>query len=216
MIFKNLTFFQNSGPMIWPLLLLSIIFTLFFVERTLFLHRGQIKVSVFVDGVKNLLRKRRLLEAMTVCEETPGSVASVIKIALLNHDQGESKMRSSIQSAALVQIPILERRVATIGVAAKVAPLIGLLGTIFGMLKGFMVMQSQGGYANASMFSEYIFQAIITTAFGLALAIVAYLAHHFLYGRIRAIVHDMEWAGNEIMQFLLHDLPEEDVDEVKI
>ncbi|MDP0496839.1 MAG: MotA/TolQ/ExbB proton channel family protein [Verrucomicrobiota bacterium JB024] len=201
---------ERGGPLMWPLLVLSLIGFVFFVERTLYLHKGQIRTNTFVDGIKNLVRKRRLLEALTVCEETPGPVASVVKAALLNHDKSEDKMRGAIRDAALVEIPSLERRVGTIAAIAKISPLLGLLGTIVALLSAFTQMQEKGPYANAATFSGDVAQALITTATGLAIAIMAYLAHHFLHGRVRALVHDMEWVGNDIIQFLNRDLPEDD------
>ncbi len=203
---------ERGGPLMWPLLVLSLIGFVFFVERTLYLHKGQIRTNTFVDGIKNLVRKRRLLEALTVCEETPGPVASVVKAALLNHDKSEEKMRGAIRDAALVEIPTLERRVGTIAAIAKVSPMVGLLGTIVALLNAFVLMQEKGPYANAATFSGDVAQALITTATGLAIAIMAYLAHHFLHGRVRALVHDMEWVGNDIIQFLNRDVPEEDED----
>ncbi|MBC2593013.1 MotA/TolQ/ExbB proton channel family protein [Ruficoccus amylovorans] len=206
---------ERGGPLMWPLLVLSLIGFIFFVERTLYLHKGQIRTNTFVDGIKNLVRKRRLLEALTVCEETPGPVASVVKAALLNHDKSEEKMRGAIRDAALVEIPSLERRVGTIAAIAKISPLLGLLGTIVALLNAFLTMQEKGPYANASNFSGDVAQALITTATGLAIAIMAYLAHHFLHGRVRALVHDMEWVGNDIIQFLHRDVPEEESDTEK-
>lgn len=204
----NLSLLQNGGPLMWVLLILSFVALVFFLERTLFLHRGQIRTNTFLEGIKNLVRKRRIVEALTVCEETPGPAASIVKAALLVHDQGETRMRGAIQSMALVEIPLLERRIGTIAAIAKIAPLIGLLGTVIALLEGFFAMQKDGPYADASVFSGYIAQALLVTAAGLALAIMAHMACHFLYGRVRALVNDMEWVGNEIMQFLLYGEPD--------
>lgn len=194
----------------WPLLVISILGFVFFVERTLFLHKGQIRSTAFLDGIKNLVRKRRLLEALTVCEETPGPVPVVVKAALLNHDKPEARMRAAVQEAAIVEVPVLERRIGTVAAIAKIAPLLGLLGTVVAMLQGFYALHEEGAYANAASVSGYVAQALITTATGLAISTMAYLAHHFLYGRVRALIHDMEWVGNDIMQFLLYELPEEE------
>lgn len=194
----------------WPLLLLSLVGFAFFVERLFFLHKGQIRSGHFLDGIKNLLRKRRLLEALTVCEETPGPVATIVKVALLNYDQSEAKMRAEVQATALVEIPILERRVGTIAMIAKIAPLMGFLGTVMALLKAFSMMHTAGPYLPMASFSQSVTEALLTTATGLAIAIVAYLGHHFLHGRVRALVHDMEWVGNNIIQFVLRELPEEE------
>lgn len=215
MNFFDFSLLEQGGPLIWPLLALSILGFVFFIERTLYLHKGQIQSDTFIDGIKNLVKKRRLLEALTVCEEAHGPVVAVVKAALLNHDKKEEKMRTAIQEAALVSIPLLERRIGTIAAIAKISPLVGLLGTVIAIYEAFTKINSQGSYPSAGDFSGDIAQALITTATGLSIAVMAYLAHHFLYGRVRAIVNDMEWAGSAMIQFLLLDLPDEEGGENK-
>lgn len=215
MDFLDLSLLEKGGLLMWPLLVLSILGFVFFMERAFFLHKGQIRSDPFLDGIKNLVRKRRLLEALTVCEETPGPIVGVVKAALLNHGKSEEKMRTAIQESAIVTIPLLERRVGTIAAIAKVSPLVGLLGTVISILSAFNTISEKGSYSNAATFSGDIAQALITTATGLSIAIMAYLAHHFLHGRVRAIVNDMEYTGNAIMQFLLVDLPEEEAEQEK-
>jgi biopolymer transport protein ExbB len=205
----DFSLFEKGGPVMWLLLLLSIIGFILFIERTLYLHRSQIRSTEFLSGIKNILRKRRLVEALTVCEETPGPVASVVKAGLLNHEEDEAKLRFAIQEAALVEIPAMERRIGSITAIAHVAPLLGLLGTVLGFINAFSLLQSEGAYAHAGLLAGGVWQALLTTAAGLAVAVPAYLAQHFLYGRVRALAHDMEWVGNDIMQFLLRDLDKE-------
>ena len=189
--------------MMWVLLAMSLVGMLLFIERVLYLHRGQIRSTAFVSGIKNILAKRRLLEALTVCEETPGPVAAVVKSALLHADDDEQTMRLSVQEAALTEIPVLERRLGSLAAITQVAPLVGLLGTLLGMIGTFHAFMQGGSYATASALAGGMWQALISTAGGLVVAIPGHLAHHFLYGRVRAIVRDVEWAGNEIMKYLL-------------
>lgn len=203
----DLTLLERGGPMMWPLFALSLLGCVFFLERALFLHKGQIRTAEFVEGIKNLARKRRILEALTVCEETPGPVAAVVKAALRHYQEDETRLRNAIQAMALVEIPTLERRLGTIAVIAKISPLLGLLGTVLSMLRGFQRMESGTSYSDLASFSDVIASALVSTASGLAIAVLAYLAYHFLHGRVRALVHDMEWVGNEMLQFLLVDLP---------
>lgn len=207
------TLIDEGGLMMWPLLILSVLGFVLTVERVLYLHRRHIRTVDFVGGIKNLLEKRRLVEALTVCEDAPVPVSSMIKAALLHYDREKGEMQGAIQTAALVQIPLLERRLGTILAIARIAPLIGLLGTVLGMLKSFgSYLDDEATYTNVSVLVEGFTQALITTAMGLAIAVVTYIAYHFLHGRVRALVHEMEWVGNDIMQFLLRDLPEESRD----
>ncbi len=189
-----------GGPIMWPIMLLSLIMFVIVIERTLYLHRGSIKTLEFWEGIKNLIQKRRLIEALTVCEETPGPVARVVKAALLNFGKGEESMRLSIQSSALVEIPLMERRIGSLAAIAKVAPMLGLLGTVVGMWQAFQELNLTGPYANSADFAGLFAQAIVSTVAGLGLAVIAHLMHHFLYGRVRAVVQDIEWIGTSLLQ----------------
>ena len=189
--------------MIWVLVVLAVIGVLLFVERVLYLHRGQIRAKAFIEGIKNILGKRRLVEALTVCEETPGPVAAVVKAALLHADDAAAEMRFHVQEAAVIELPALERRLGSIAAIAQVAPLVGILGTVLGMMATFLAFERGGNYAMAAALSQGMWQALIATAGSLMLAIPAHLAHHFLTARVRSIVRDVEWSGNEIMKYLL-------------
>ena len=138
----------RGGPIIWIIFALGLILVVVFVERALYLHRGQIRSTAFLGGIKNILAKRRLVEALTVCEETPGPVAAVVKAALLHADDDPDAMRFHVQEAAVVELPALERRIGAIGAIAQVAPLLGLLGTVLGMMATFSAFQRD--YATAS------------------------------------------------------------------
>ena len=189
--------------MMWVLLGLGLMATLLVFERLLYLHRGQIRATTFLEGIKNILAKRRLVEALTVCEETPGPVAAVVKAALLNVDADAETMRFQVQAAAIVELPALERRLGSIAAIAQVAPLVGLLGTVLGMAATFLAFEKD--YMSASALATGMWQALLSTAGSLMLAIPAHLAHHFLSSRVRSIVRDIEWSGNEIMRYLQND-----------
>jgi biopolymer transport protein ExbB len=195
--------FTRGGAILWVLLALGGLGVMLFIERTLYLHRGQIRAKAFVDGIKNILAKRRLIEALTVCEETPGPVAAVVKAALLHADDTPEAMRFHVQEAAIVELPSLERRLGSIAALAQVAPLVGILGTVLGMISTFRAFEQAGAYAMADALSAGMWRALLAAAASLMLAIPAHLAHHFLSGRVRSIVRDVEWSGNEIMKYLL-------------
>ena len=201
MSFFDFSLFAKGGPMMWVLLALGLLGLVVFIERALYLHRGQIRSTAFIGGIKNILAKRRIVEALTVCVETPGPVAAVVKAALLHADDDADAMRFHVQEAALVELPALERRLGSLAAIAQVAPLVGLLGTVLGMATTFLAFEKD--YMAASALAHGMWQALLSTAGSLMLAIPAHLAHHFLAGRVRAIVRDIEWAGNEMMKYLL-------------
>lgn len=197
----DFSLFAKGGPMMWVLLAMGFLCLMIFIERVLYLHRGQIKSTDFINGIKNILAKRRIVEALTVCEETPGPVAAIVKAALLHADDDADRLRFHVQEAAIVELPALERRIGSIAAIAQVAPLVGLLGTLLGFVTTFIAFEKD--YMAAAALSDGMWQALLSAAGGLILAIPAHLAHHFLNGRVRAIVRDIEWSGNEIMKYLL-------------
>lgn len=194
------SFILQGGPVMYPLLLISLIGFVLFIERTLFLHKGHIETRDFLAGIKNLISKQRLLEALTLCEDTPGPLPRIVKAALLNYGAAREEIRHAIESAAIVEIPILERRIGSIAVLARVAPLLGFLGTLISVLQALYYLE--GANADSQLFSQLLAESLITSAVGLAIAVMAVLAHQFLYGRVRAIVNDFEFVGHEIFQFL--------------
>ena len=197
--------FAKGGPVMWLIVLLGLAAVVLFVERALFLHRAQIRSTEFLDGIKNLLRKQRLMEALTLSEESPGPVAKIVKAGLRHANDDELGLRLAIQEAAVVEIPILERRISALSAIAQIAPLFGLLGTLLGMIKTFWLFNQGGNYATPVVLAGGMWEALLTAAAGIAVAIPAAAARHFLSGRVRALVQDMEWAGGELMRFLLKE-----------
>jgi biopolymer transport protein ExbB len=206
---KSFSLFVAAGPFVWPLVLLALLAVVFFVERSYYLHRSKIRASEFLEGIKNALRNSRLVEALTVCEEAHGPVPRVIKAILLRAGEGEARMRNAAAEAATLEVPALERRAGSLGAIAKLAPLLGMTGTVFALLRAFFAMREQGHYATADAFAGDVAAALAATALGLVLAAFAHLAHYFLCARIRAIIHDIEWSAQSLVQFVAFELPAE-------
>ncbi len=193
---------DRGGPVMWILLAVSLFGFIVFVERALFLHKSQIRSNDFLAGIRNLLVKSRLIEALTVCEETPGPVAGIVKAGLLRFEEDQERIRAAMQEAALVEIPILERRLGTLAVVARIAPLLGLIGTLLGIIHAFFDLQAAElvAYPRFTELTGGAAEALLTTVAGLVIALMAHVAHHFLAGRVRVLVHDMEYAGHQLLQ----------------
>ena len=193
----------------WPLLILGIACFFILLERIIFFHRVSINVKSFLDGIKNLLEKRRLVEALTLCEENTSPVANTLKSVLMNYDKTQDAMLASAKNAALIEIPIMEKGLRIISFIARIAPFIGFMGTCLAVIQSFDRMNQIGPYANTVAFSGDISQALITTLTGIFIGIIAYSSHHFLSMRVHSIVQDTEWAIHNLVEFLLHNLPED-------
>ncbi|MGJ8640353.1 MAG: MotA/TolQ/ExbB proton channel family protein [Opitutaceae bacterium] len=213
MEFLKNTFILQGGPVMYPLLFVSMLGFVMFIERALFLHKGQIGTEDFLSGIKNLVNKKRLVEALTLCEDTPGPLARIVKSALLHFGESRDEIRSAIQAAALVEIPTLERRIGTIAAIARIAPLLGFLGTLIAAVQALYALEGASGDSGA--FSRLLAEALITSATGLAIGVMATLAHHFLYGRVRSLVHDFEWVGHSIHEYLTTTPPRDPAETVE-
>jgi len=203
------TFPADAGPFVWVLLALAFIAVVFAVERSMFLHRGLILSSDFIEGVKNNLKAGRPIEALTACEESPGPIPRVVKAALLRSNQSEASMRAAAIEAALLELPVLERRLGTIATIGKIAPLIGLTAALFSGFHLASALRDGSIYASAQNIFPDILSAFANAGFSLVIAIGCSLSHHFLVGRVRSIVLEMEIAAHSLITFVHHELPAE-------
>jgi biopolymer transport protein ExbB len=200
------TFLANGGPMIWLILLAGAIALVVFIERVLHCHRAQINSAEFLNGVRNVLKRDNVVEAVSICDATPGPVARIVKTAILNRDKGRERVRESVEEAGLVEVPQLEEHLNLLATIAQIAPLLGLLGTIIGFIRIFMQLQADGPYATISggehSLAGGIWESLICAAAGIAVAIPAHAGYNYLVSRINKIVLDMERAAGEIVHIL--------------
>jgi len=196
------TFFTQGGPMIWVLLLASAVAVVVFIERVLHFHRAQINSVEFLNGVRNVLKRDNVVEAVSICDATPGPVARLVKVAILNRDKGRDGVREALEEAGLIEVPPLEDKLNLLATIAQIAPLMGLLGTVLGFIQIFTTLQTKTTIPTMQDLSGGVWQALICTAAGLALAIPAYAAYNYLVSRVNAIVLDMEKAATEITNIL--------------
>ncbi|MFM2132715.1 MAG: MotA/TolQ/ExbB proton channel family protein [Opitutales bacterium] len=203
------TFPFDAGPFAWILVPMAFIAVVFVIERAMFLHRGLVLSSDFIEGVRNNLRAGRPLEALAACEESPGPVPRVVKAALLRMEAGGDAMRAAATEAALLELPVLERRLGTIAAIGRTAPLIGLAGAVLAGFDFVTAMRDGSVFASADSLLGHAQEALAVAGFALTISAVCSLAHHFLVGRVRSIVTEMEFAAHSILTFVTHELPAE-------
>jgi len=203
-------YMQKGGPLMWLLLVLSIISTSVFFERLVYYHRATIRVGEFLRGLSNLLSRRNFAEALHECAGTPGPVARVIHAAIIRHDAPRAELKEIVQEAGQLEVPKLERHLPVLASIAYVAPMIGLLGTVTGLIEAFVTISSHAGYATSTEISAGIYKSLLTTAAGLVVAIPTSLAYAFLSSRVNTLMHDMERGGIEIVNLITEKAPEAD------
>lgn len=191
-------FLSKGGPLMWLIVACSVVAVGYFFDRLFHFHRASIDTRDFVAGIRNLLQRGQTAEALAMCEDTPGPVAQVVKTAVLNHQRPREELREAIQDVARAEVARLERGLVVIATVAQITPLLGFLGTVTGMIRMFMVIQ-QAPLPNPGDLAGGIWEALLTTAAGLAVAIPTYLAYNFLVTRVHNLVLDMERAANEVV-----------------
>ena len=196
------TLLTHGGPVIWLILLAAAIALATFIERVLYCHRSQINSAEFLNGVRTVLKRDNVVEAISICDATPGPVARIVKTAILNRDRGRDRVREAVEEAGLIEVPRLEEKLNLLATIAQIAPLLGLLGTIIGLMEVFSQMQEAGLYANFGQLSHGIWQALICAAAGIGVAIPVHAGYNYLVSRINKIVLDMERAAAEIVNIV--------------
>ncbi|HZL41861.1 MAG TPA: MotA/TolQ/ExbB proton channel family protein [Verrucomicrobiae bacterium] len=194
--------FAEGRYVVWVILFTGTVGIVVFIQRYLHYHRAQINSIEFLNGVRNVLRRDNVVEAISICDATPGPVARLVKTAILNRDHGRERMREAIEEAGLVEVPRLEEKLALLATIAQLAPLLGLFGTVLGFIQIFRDMQAAGLYAHAGMLSKGVMQAMVCCAAGLAVAIPAHAGYNYLVSRVNSIVLDMERAATEIVNIV--------------
>jgi biopolymer transport protein ExbB len=212
----DLSEFPSSVVIVLIMILMCSLVSLFIIiERLLHLHRAKINVPEFLRGLTNVLKRKRVEEAVAICDESPGPVAHVVRAAILRCDQDEPALRQAVQEVSLSEVPRLEKNVKILGTMAHVAPLLGLLGTVLGMIGMFAAMQTEGYLVTSAELAANVLYALFTTAAGLVVAIPSYTFYNVIVVKIEALLLDMDKAASEMIYFLTHsDLKIESISEL--
>jgi biopolymer transport protein ExbB len=195
-------YMQKGGPLMWFILFCSVLAGAVFLERATYFHRITIRVGEFMRGLTNLIQTRRFAEAQMECASSPTPVTRVIHAAIVRHQASRSELKDIVQEAGQLEVPRLERRLGILATIAFVAPLIGLLGTVVGLIESFVNISSQSGFAGATDIASGIYQSLLTTAAGLVVAIPCAVGYSYLSSRVNTLLHDMERAGIEIVNLI--------------
>ena len=196
---------QKGGPLMFLIIGCSVLALSVVIDRVIHLHRAKIDTQSFLAQIKNVLGKSTVREAVELCNKTPGPVSHILRAGILNRERGRKEIKESIEDAALFEVPRLERNLGVLATIAHISPLLGLLGTVSGMIQAFQALQEKAGVLapiNPGDLAEGIWVALITTAAGLLVAIPTYVAYNFLVSRVNGFVLDMEKSAIQLIQLL--------------
>jgi biopolymer transport protein ExbB len=198
----TLELLARGGPVLWLTLALGALAAVVFLERALHLHRARIDEMDLLEGIFNNLRRGNTAEALTICEDTPGPVAQLVATAIQRREAPRETLIDDLDTAGRAEISRMERRLSVIALVAQLTPMLGLLGTVMGLLHTVLALRAAAPIVQLADVADGLVPALVTTAAGLLVAIPCYAAFNVLVVKIDRLVLDMEHASSEIVQFL--------------
>jgi biopolymer transport protein ExbB len=196
---------SKGGPVMYLIILLSVIALAIVIERIYNLNRARIDSQKFMDKILDSLKRNKIIEAIEMCGQMPGPIAHIIKAGILKHDRSKPEIKEAVDEAAQLEIPRMEKHLPILATIAHIAPLLGLLGTVSGMIKAFQIIQQKAitmTPVNPGDLSGGIWEALLSTLAGLAVAIPTYVAYNYLVNQVDNIVVDMERSATDLVNLL--------------
>ena len=199
-----LTFIRNGGVMMYPLILCSIVMIALIVERAITLRKASVDGDALLDEIKSVRPagpEPDNTQAMALCQSTGGPLGRMFARGLRNAHRNADAIEMAMEQEAANETPQLEANLPVIKTIINIAPLLGLLGTIAGMISSFRAA-SQQGLSNPTAVLGGISEALISTATGITLAVVGFIFFNYYSNLTRKIVEDMEYYGAELVNYL--------------
>jgi biopolymer transport protein ExbB len=197
-------YMEMGGPIMWPLLAASIIGVLYILERFYSFWRARLNPRKFVARVKEALQAGGVSAALELCDRTPSPVARILAAALEKKQYGREAMEEAVAMAGARELAFLDRGMLVLAAITTIAPMLGFLGTVSGMVNAFDAI-AIAGEMEPSLVASGIKEALITTMTGLAIAVPMAAAHVFFTTRVNAYTRAMEEATAELMESVLEE-----------
>ena len=201
------TLFQLGGPIMYPIMICSILSFGIFMEKIYYFFRIRINVLKVKREIFDLLKSNKIKEAIQHCDSTLSPIPKVLKAGIIKLGASKDELKESMESVSLTEIPKLENRLDALATIAHIAPLLGLLGTVTGMTASFHTIQQRAATMNPVTPGDLagsIGEALLTTVAGLIVAIPTYVAYNYCVNRINNFVLEMERAATDLMNFASH------------
>lgn len=192
------SYFDKGGPIMWPLLLLSVLGVTVAIWRWMALRAATQNIGPFVSSLRERLLAGDVEAAIQTCDEHPGPVSNIVRAGLVKFGRTKDEVELSLQDASAHELATLERGLPVLATIAMIAPLLGFLGTVTGMINSFDALAAVG-LNNPAAVASGISQALITTAAGLMIAIPIQMAYNYFLTRVNGTVRSMESAANLVL-----------------
>ncbi len=191
----------KGGVFIYPIILCSIIALAVFIERLWLLRRKRVIPSEFIRQIEDMLRKQKISDAIFLCQGDSSSIARIFLAGLKSSGRGMWLVKEAIEERGGREAAILEKHVNILSTIANLTPLLGLLGTVSGMIKTFNVISVQG-VGNPAPLAGGIAEALITTASGLCIAIPTLVCYRILKDKAESLIFEMEESSIKIIEIM--------------
>lgn len=206
-----LNIFLKGGTIMWFILLSSIIGLAVVIDRFIILRKAKINVPAFMVRIRGFIKKKDISGAISYCMQEKSPVANIVRKGLKKYKFGHDRVKDAIENAGSQEISKLEKGLPVLASVAGIAPLLGFLGTVTGMISAFMTIQDLAGAANPSDLAGGIWEALITTAFGLIVGIPALALYNYFLSAVKKLVGEMETVANDVID-VIQEGGKDDVD----
>lgn len=192
----------KGGWILVPIFISSVVAVAIILDRYIVIRKSRMNVPSFIVKIRSYLKKKDITRAIEYCMEDKSPSANIIKKGLKKYKLGHERVKEAIENAGKQEINKLEKGLNVLATISGVAPLLGFLGTVTGMISAFMRIEDLKGAANPSDLAGGIWEALLTTAFGLAVGIIAFTFYNYLVASINKLVLDMEVISNDVVDIL--------------
>jgi len=195
----------HGGWLMLPIIFCSVISLAIIIERFFYFSTIRLNTLQNLPHIFDYVRRNRIKEAIEEIERLPSFLANILKAALLHYDQPKDVIKEAMEAASLEEFPKLEKNLNFLNMIAHISPLLGLLGTVVGMIKCFYVIEQKAGVygvVNPSDLASGIWEALLTTAAGLSVAIPTILAYNYFVHRVNLYILSAEKACSELIEVL--------------
>lgn len=191
--------FLKGGVLMWAILLCSVIGLSVVIDRFITLRRAKINVPAFLVRLRGFIKNKDMNGALSFCMQEKSPMANMVRKGLKKFNLGHERVKEAIENAGRQEVSKLERGLSILATVAGVAPLLGFLGTVTGMIQAFMTIEELAGAANPSDLAGGIWEALTTTAFGLIVGIPALAFYNYFVNAVKKSVGDMETVANDVV-----------------
>jgi biopolymer transport protein ExbB len=192
----------KGGPILWVILVLAVPVLAIVVERFLYFRKIATDETKLFARVKGAIEKGHFDEAMAICDTVEAPLGALIRVGIECRLLPEADLKDAVRDAAVRELPFIEQNIQAVNVIANISPMIGLLGTVVGIINSFNVLGSFGAVSDPSVLAKGISEALLNTGAGILIAVPSMVAYAWLSGRANAVIGQLESQANELVRIV--------------